>query len=124
MRMADGEWPEQGFGKLLNSYRIAACLTQEELAERAGLSVRALSDIERNRTTRPYRASVERLADALALSGEARQQFLDASRGRPPAPLLAGAGPALDPFVPRTMPAPVPYFTGRCCPARRTCGSS
>ena len=111
--MADGEWPEQGFGKLLNSYRIAACLTQEELAERAGLSVRALSDIERNRTTRPYRASVERLADALALSGEARQQFLDASRGRPPSPLLAGAGPALDPFVPRTMPAPVPYFTGR-----------
>ena len=35
------------FGDLLRGYRVAAGVTQEELAERAGLSVRAISDLER-----------------------------------------------------------------------------
>ena len=113
---------------MLGSYRLAEGLTQEELADLSGLSVRALGDIERNRTTRPYRNSVERLADALRLSGSARQQFLATARGRSLRPadavsLTAGTGPPPDPspgprprpaqLVPRQMPATVPYFTGR-----------
>ena len=35
------------FGKLLHSYRIAAQLTQEQLAELAGLSVHSISNLER-----------------------------------------------------------------------------
>lgn len=83
-QMASEAPPEQSFGRLLSSLRLKAGLTQEELAERSGVSVRALSDIERSRTTRPYRDSVERLADALRLSGPARQHFLDTARGRNP----------------------------------------
>jgi tetratricopeptide (TPR) repeat protein len=110
---------EQSFGRLLCSLRLKAGLTQEELAERSGVSVRALSDIERGRTTRPYRDSVERLADALRLSGPARQHFLDTARGRgtapaPPVPPAPSApSTRLAQFVPRQMPATVPYFAGR-----------
>ena len=38
---------ETGFGELLRHYRIAAGLTREELAERAGVSTRGNSDLER-----------------------------------------------------------------------------
>ena len=38
---------ETEFGDLLRRYRTAAGLTQEELAERAGLSTRGISDLER-----------------------------------------------------------------------------
>ena len=37
---------ETGFGNLLRRYRVAAGLTQEELAERAGVSTRGISDLE------------------------------------------------------------------------------
>src|SRR3954453_13561250 len=38
---------ESDFGGLLRRYRVAAGLTQEELAERAGVSARGVSDLER-----------------------------------------------------------------------------
>ncbi len=55
------------FGDLLRHYRKRAGLTQEELAEQAGLSARAISDLERgvNRTPRPYTS--RQLAEALHL---------------------------------------------------------
>lgn len=62
---------------LLRSRRIAG-LTQEELADRAGLSVRGLRKIERGDIQRPYRRTVEMLVSALELeseSVEARQLF-------------------------------------------------
>jgi predicted ATPase/DNA-binding XRE family transcriptional regulator len=73
------------FGAMLRRLRQDGGLTQEELAERAGLSVRGLSDLERgvNRTAR--RETARLFADALGLSGEARTQFLEAARGRPTA---------------------------------------
>jgi tetratricopeptide (TPR) repeat protein/transcriptional regulator with XRE-family HTH domain len=64
-----------GFGAQLRACRYAAGLSQEALAERSGLSVRAISDLERGRTRRPHPDSVRRLADALALSGQARAEF-------------------------------------------------
>ena len=46
--------PTPGFGDLLRQYRQAAGLTQEALAERAGLSVHGIQKLERG-VTHPYR---------------------------------------------------------------------
>jgi transcriptional regulator with XRE-family HTH domain len=63
---------------LVRRHRVAAGLSQEVLAERAGISVRGLSDLERglSRTARLH--TLARLADALGLSGEARTELLTA----------------------------------------------
>jgi transcriptional regulator with XRE-family HTH domain len=58
-----------GFGELVRSRRVAAGLTQEELAERSGLSVRTIRDIEHARTARPYRRSMDLLSGVLDLAG-------------------------------------------------------
>ena len=52
------------FGELLRQHRAAAGFTQEELAERAGLSVRGLRYLERG-LHRPYRDTVQRLLEVL-----------------------------------------------------------
>src|SRR5580692_1461814 len=57
-----------GFGVVLRRKRQAAGLTQEELAERAALSVRAIRDLERG-ASQPYKKTVARLAEALAAAG-------------------------------------------------------
>jgi non-specific serine/threonine protein kinase len=57
------------FGHLLRRHRLAAGLTQEALAERAGLSVHGIQKLERG-TTRPYRDTANRLALALQLLPE------------------------------------------------------
>jgi len=57
-----------GFGELLRRYRMAAELTQEQLAERAGLSGRGLSDVERGLHASPHADTVSRLAEALGLN--------------------------------------------------------
>jgi tetratricopeptide (TPR) repeat protein/transcriptional regulator with XRE-family HTH domain len=69
------------FGELLRRYRVAAMLTQEELAQRAGLSMRAVSDLERGVKCRPHPHTVRLLAEALGLQGAARAAF-EATRGR------------------------------------------
>ncbi len=58
------EPPEATFGDLLRRYRLAAGLTQEGLAERAQVSPRAISDLERGQRTRPWRDTVQLLASA------------------------------------------------------------
>src|SRR6185312_16527374 len=50
--------------------RVAAGLTQEDLAERSGVSVRAIADLERGRTKKPYPSSVKALVRALGLPEE------------------------------------------------------
>ncbi len=42
-----------GFGRLLREHRRRALLSQERLAERAGLSVRTVRDLERGAVRRP-----------------------------------------------------------------------
>ena len=54
-----------GFGARLRACRRSAGLSQEELAERSGLSVRTISNLERGRARWPYRDTLRRLADAL-----------------------------------------------------------
>jgi predicted ATPase/DNA-binding XRE family transcriptional regulator/Tfp pilus assembly protein PilF len=70
------------FGHLLKRLRIAADLTQEELAERAMVSARSISDLERGSSHRPRRDTVQLLADGLALSGAEREAFIALARGK------------------------------------------
>src|ERR1051326_4252242 len=57
------------FAALLRGHRHAAGLTQEQLAERAGLSVHGIQKLERG-ATHPYRDTAQRLIAALRLEGE------------------------------------------------------
>lgn len=90
------------FGARLRSCRQSAGLSQQELAERAGLSVRALSDLERGRTRFPYQDSVARLAGALGLREQARTEFVTAAGrrlGRPEAGIAPRQAQPADPAV-------------------------
>src|ERR671938_4578 len=71
---------DRPFGALLRAYRVAAGLSQEELAERAHLSQRTISDLERGVTMAPYRDTVAQLADALELAASERGALQDAVR--------------------------------------------
>ena len=87
------EQPALGFAGLLRQLRAQARLTQEELAEAAGVSPRSVSDLERgiNRTAR--KDTAELLAAALGLAGPVRPLFVAAARGRAPAAeVLAALG--------------------------------
>ncbi|HEY3734229.1 MAG TPA: helix-turn-helix transcriptional regulator [Streptosporangiaceae bacterium] len=64
-----------GFGELVRRQRMASGLTQEELAERTGMSVRAIGDIERGRTGQPRRSSMALLARTLRGASGWEQQF-------------------------------------------------
>ena len=68
------------FGALLRAYRLAAGLTQEALAERAGLSARGISDLERGARRSPQRATVELLSTGLDLSLSERARLVAAAR--------------------------------------------
>src|SRR5947209_19657935 len=70
------------FAVLLRRYRVEAGLTQEELAERAGLSARAVSDLERGVNRKPQLHTARQLAAALKLQGEERAAFTSAARSR------------------------------------------
>jgi predicted ATPase/DNA-binding XRE family transcriptional regulator len=71
------------FGELLRDRRRAAELTQEELAERAALSRRTVSDLERGLYVRPHRDTVRLLAQALTLGTDDEAAFLAAARRLP-----------------------------------------
>ncbi|MGH2514966.1 MAG: ATP-binding protein, partial [Ktedonobacterales bacterium] len=68
------------FGALLRAYRARAGLTQEGLAERSGLSVRSISNIERDTLHHVRKDTLRLLADALSLSASEREMFITASR--------------------------------------------
>jgi transcriptional regulator with XRE-family HTH domain len=72
-----------GVGTLLRRFREAAGLSQEELAERAGLSARGVSDLERGLRRSPYPATLRRLALALELPPEDRALLLAAAHAAP-----------------------------------------
>lgn len=63
------------FGALLKRLRLAAGLTQQGLSDRAGVSARAISDLERQPERRPRLETVTQLADALGLEQEVRAQL-------------------------------------------------
>lgn len=68
------------FGEMLRRYRGSVGLTQEDLAEQAGLTPQAISLLERGERRRPHKHTVHRLAEALELAGPDRARFEAASR--------------------------------------------
>jgi transcriptional regulator with XRE-family HTH domain len=87
---------------------VAAGLSQEELAERAGWSVRAITDLERGARRVPRKDTVHLLATALALPARERSAFEAAARRRlapssalPPLAPPAQTGGTLPPLVGR-----------------------
>jgi class 3 adenylate cyclase/tetratricopeptide (TPR) repeat protein/transcriptional regulator with XRE-family HTH domain len=71
------------FGALLRRYRVSAGLTQEALADRAGLSVRGIADLERGARRFPYFDTLRRLAQALELAPDDRVALVAAGQRRP-----------------------------------------
>ena len=110
--------PALRFADLLRQLRTEARLTQEELAEQAGLSPRSVSDLERgiNRTARKDSALM--LASAFKLTGLVHEAFVAAARGRAePARVLAvrseAAPESSAAAATRTLPRDIGGFTGR-----------
>lgn len=68
------------FGDVLRRHRIFAGMSQEELAARAGLSARAISDLERGAKRTPRRDTLQLLVEALQLAGDDRARFITAAR--------------------------------------------
>ncbi|WP_158239551.1 helix-turn-helix domain-containing protein [Streptomyces carminius] len=115
---------------LLAAHRAGAGLTQEALAAAAGMSVRAVRDLEAGRVRVPQRRSVESLVGALSLTGGNRERFLgavaearrDRTRGRngpgrdtggaPGDGACDGTGTPAHPVPAQLPPAPAD-FTGR-----------
>jgi predicted ATPase/transcriptional regulator with XRE-family HTH domain len=90
------------FGALLRRHRLAAGLSQDALAERAGMSSVGISALERGDRRSPYRDTVALLAKALRLGPDDAAEFETvAARQRPrklrgefPAPVSGTPGPA------------------------------
>ena len=97
------------FGARLRRLREAAALTQEELAQRAGLTAKGISDLERGARRRPYPHTVRSLADALELAEDERAALFAAvpKRGGGTA-----AGEAVEVLAP-TLPVPPTSLFGR-----------
>jgi tetratricopeptide (TPR) repeat protein/transcriptional regulator with XRE-family HTH domain len=131
--MLSGTPAGDSVGAALRQARQSAGLTQEELAARTGLSVRAIGDLERGRTARPHSRSVKVLAQALGLAEPAYEQLMDLLRQQLAADAAAPAGsaaPAGEQIaqaqggagrpvaggarpVPAQLPADIADFTGR-----------
>jgi len=100
------------FGELLRQHRLAQGLTQDALAERAGLSAHGIQKLERG-TTRPYRETAERLGRALQLTGQVAVQFESAAQPMPrrrAGGLSAGLGANA---LRHNLPLPTTSFIGR-----------
>jgi tetratricopeptide (TPR) repeat protein/transcriptional regulator with XRE-family HTH domain len=103
------------FGQLVIRYRRRSGLTQEELADRSGVSVRTIRDLETGRRRLPRPGSVRLLAEAFELEGTEREQFQRQASGvDEPAPALARTGGP----VPAQLPADVHPFIGRAAELR------
>ena len=103
--MVDGPVTERAglsFGGLLRRLRDEAGLTQDELAQAAAVSQRAISDLERGVNATARKDTAVLLAGALGLDGRVRDLFVAAARGRAPAGdvLAAASGDAGAPGQP------------------------
>ena len=100
---------ELSFGTRLRRFREAAGLTQEEVAQKAGLTPHAVSALERGTRRRPYPHTVRSLADALELPEDERAALVAAApkRGR-----AAAKGEAVNDLAP-TLPVPPTPLVGR-----------
>jgi predicted ATPase/transcriptional regulator with XRE-family HTH domain len=112
------------FGALLRQFRLDAGMTQQDLAERANLSVEAIGALERGIRTRPQRETVALLGDALSLSPEREVLLRSVVRaGHPPRrrdhdggprpTQLRAVGPDTKRIANSNLPQPLTSFVGR-----------
>ncbi|TDD59721.1 tetratricopeptide repeat protein [Kribbella antibiotica] len=85
-RRGSDDVQEAGFGGLLRRHRREAGLSQEGLAELAGLSVDAIAALERGRRRAPRAHTLRLLADALRLNSAERTQLTTSARNDTEAP--------------------------------------
>ena len=118
-----GETPED-LASMLRSLRAKVLWTQEDLAERSGVSVSTIAGIESGRVRRPRSATLRTLADALDLSERRRVTLAAAARGAStngavpddgdaPDDAVAGDPSPLRWVVPAQLPNAVAGFVGR-----------
>ncbi|MEV1000942.1 NB-ARC domain-containing protein [Nonomuraea sp. NPDC050202] len=103
-------------GRLLRGWRKRALMTQEQLAEQAGLNVRTVRRLENGELWQPRSRSVLLLAQALELDGAERALLSAVTRGSPDAERDEPAGngpPAAAAIVPRQLPADIAALIGR-----------
>jgi predicted ATPase/DNA-binding XRE family transcriptional regulator len=101
------------FGALLRRFRTMAGLTQESLAERAGISARAVSDLERGINRAPRAETLDLLAAALQLATAERSALIAAAHPDVSEPLNSSASVASTPAgnaaaAPSTSRLPLP----------------
>lgn len=102
--------PPDSFGAALRRLRERSGLTQELLAERAGLSPRAIRALERGERQHPYPHTLRAIADALRLSSEDLEELQLNVPRRPPSGGMADAHveparrPAWQPALPARRP--------------------
>src|SRR6478672_1483101 len=102
------------FAARLRRSRERAGLSQEELAERAGISANAISALERGVRRHPYPATVRALANALDLPGDERSAFVATGRDHPTEREAA-------PVEPTALPSPRTSLIGREQDVAREC---
>lgn len=107
----------ESFAQLLKRHRVAASLSQETLAERAGVSVDAISYLERDGRHAPQKATLDLLLTALALDKDSRHQIEEAAklaRARGPQAQRPDVFPdSLDEFLPHNLPPQLTSFVDR-----------
>lgn len=110
MEEGDGH---SGFAEAIRAWRERRGWTQEELSHKSGLSTRAIRSLERGRTLKPRRTTVQMLAEALqvprarltgtvrrAVAGEDAEAEPDGDVGAS----SVGEGPRSGDSVPRELP--------------------
>jgi tetratricopeptide (TPR) repeat protein/DNA-binding XRE family transcriptional regulator len=105
-----GRGPDRGdrvFGDIVREHRRRLGLSQQELADKSGVSVRGLRKLESGRIATPRPVTVRLLADVFGLVGAGRDRFCAAAHPQP-----AGASHR-ESAPPAQLPPDVCGFTGR-----------
>jgi predicted ATPase/DNA-binding XRE family transcriptional regulator len=96
----------RSFGAQLKALRETAGFTQEELATIAGLSVHAVSALERGERRRPHVETMRALSAALDLTGATRDAFHESARS-------PAQATAVDELIGVSLPVPLTALLGR-----------
>jgi tetratricopeptide (TPR) repeat protein/transcriptional regulator with XRE-family HTH domain len=110
------------FGEIVRRHRRTMGLSQAELAERSGISVRSIGSIETGRVAAVRPATARLLADAFGLRGADRDRFCQASTSSPVQEAGTDAAgrheDAVAPLPPHQLPPAPRHFAGRAAELR------